>query len=511
MPEAQGIAPERPLSARAARGSAWLISARIGTRAIDLATLMLLARLLTPADFGVVAVAMVLVQIVEAVFELPVSQVLVRIGSQRGDDGDCAMLDTAFTLGLLRGLALAGLLALAALPFARAYHDARLVPLICFLSLAPALRGMASPRMALYARALDFRRDFASDLAGKLCSFAVALVLARLTHSYWAIAGGTVASPAISSLASFCLAPHRPRLSLRHWREFAGFLGWVTASQVLSAINWQAGRLLLSGFVSRGSLGLFSLSSDLSGIPEQAIVKPVHRPLMSAFALVQDDPPRLRRAYLRSVAMLVSAGVPLMLCIGLLARPTIRLALGERWLGAAPLVTVLALANIAPLFAAPFPPLAMALGRTDRLFRRNLLEAVIRLPALTLGAWLWGAPGVAGAQALAGVAITLNMMAVAGKMIGVSVARQLLAPWRAMLAGGAAACVLLALRPLAEGQAGLGLFAALALCTTGGIAAYAAALFALWRCAGQPEGVEASIAQALGHVAGGMRRRLVAL
>jgi len=164
----------------------------------------------------------------------------VRIGSQRGDDGDCAMLDTAFTLGLLRGLALAGLLALAALPFARAYHDARLVPLICFLSLAPALRGMASPRMALYARALDFRRDFASDLAGKLCSFAVALVLARLTHSYWAIAGGTVASPAISSLASFCLAPHRPRLSLRHWREFAGFLGWVTASQVLSAINCSA-------------------------------------------------------------------------------------------------------------------------------------------------------------------------------------------------------------------------------------------------------------------------------
>ena len=280
---------------------------------------------------------------------------------------------------------------------------------------------------------------------------------------------------------------------------------------MLSAINWQAGRLLLSGFVSRGSLGLFSLSSDLSGIPEQAIVKPVHRPLMSAFALVQDDPPRLQRAYLRSVALLVSAGVPLMLCIGLLARPAIRLALGERWLGAAPLVTVLALANIAPLFAAPFPPLAMALGRTDRLFRRNLLEAAIRLPALALGARLWGAPGVAGAQALAGAAITLNMMAVAGKMIGVSVARQALAPWRAMLAGGVAACVLLALRPLAEGQAGLGLFVALAFCAAGGIAAYAAALFALWRCAGQPEGVEASIAQALRHVAGGMRRRLVAL
>ena len=171
----------RPLAARAASGSAWLIAARMGTRAIDLATLMLLARLLTPADFGVVAVAMVLVQIVEAVFELPVAQVLVRAASPAhrtsgatGDDR--AMLDPAFTLSVARGLVVAALLAAAALPFARAYHDGRLLGLICFLALAPALRGIASPRLALYARVLDFRRDCASDLVGKLCSFGVAVI-----------------------------------------------------------------------------------------------------------------------------------------------------------------------------------------------------------------------------------------------------------------------------------------------------------------------------------------------
>ena len=74
---AAGGAPPT-VAARAAKGSLWLVAARIGTRGIDLATLMLLARLLAPADFGVVAVAMVMVQIVEAVFDLPVSQVLVR-------------------------------------------------------------------------------------------------------------------------------------------------------------------------------------------------------------------------------------------------------------------------------------------------------------------------------------------------------------------------------------------------------------------------------------------------
>ena len=488
----------RPLAARAASGSAWLIAARMGTRAIDLATLMLLARLLTPADFGVVAVAMVLVQIVEAVFELPVAQVLVRAASPAhrtsgatGDDR--AMLDTAFTLSVARGLVVAALLAAAALPFARAYHDGRLLGLICFLALAPALRGIASPRLALYARVLDFRRDCASDLVGKLCSFGVAVILARLTHSYWAIAAGTVTSPAIATVASFVLAPHRPRLTLVHWREFAGFLGWSSASQVLSAVNWQAGRLLLSGFVPRAALGLFSLGSDLSGIPEQAIVKPVQRPLMSAFALVAFEPERLERAYLRSVASLVTAGTPLMLGIGLLAAPAIRLALGERWLGAAPLVTWLALGNIAPLFAAPFAPLAMALGRTDRLFRRNLIESAIRLPLIVAGAWAWGARGVAGAVALAAVAVSLNIMALVGRMIGVSLVRQLGAAWRSMVAGVLSAGVSVALCPITNGQTGLGLLLTLALCAAGGGVAYLAGLLAAWHLAGRPDGIEAAL------------------
>ena len=484
------------MAARAAKGSLWLVAARIGTRGIDLATLMLLARLLAPADFGVVAVAMVMVQIVEAVFELPVSQVLVRAAAPEGSWGDRAMLDTAFTLSVLRGVAVAVLLSVSALPFARAYHDARLLGLISFLALAPALRGIASPRLALYARVLDFRRDCTADMVGKLCSFGVAVGLARLTHSYWAIAAGTVTSPAIATLVSFVLAPYRPRFTLAHWREFAGFLGWSSAAQVLSAINWQAGRLLLSGFVPRAELGLFSLGSDLSGIPEQAIVKPVQRPLMSAFALVAQEPERLRRAYLRSIATLVSVGTPLMLAIGLLAAPAIRLALGERWLGAAPLVTCLALGNITLLFVAPFAPLAMALGRTDRLFRRNLVESAIRLPLIVLGAWVWGAPGVAGAVAVASLLVSANILALGARMIGVGLLGQLAAGWRALLAGGVAAAVLVAVRPLAAGHDGLALLTALALCVGAGGAAYLAVLLAAWHLAGRPEGAEAAMVRA---------------
>jgi O-antigen/teichoic acid export membrane protein len=192
-----------------------------------------------------------------------------------------------------------------------------------------------------------------------------------------------------------------------------------------------------------------------------------------------------------------------MACLGLLAAPIIRLALGPRWLGAAPLVTCLALAYIAPLFAAPFPPLAMALGRTDRLFRRNLLEAAIRLPTVAAGAWLWGASGVAAAQALAVVVISLNIMGVAGRMIGASIGSQLGAAWRALVAGALTMGVLLALRPLTDGAEGARLLAALALCGFGALGAYAAGLLALWLAAGRPEGIETTLMRA---VALGARR-----
>ena len=100
---------------------------------------------------------------------------------------------------------------------------------------------------------------------------------------------------------------------------------------------------------------------------------------------------------------------------------------------------------------------------------------------------------MAGAVAVAAVAVSLNIMALVGRMIGVSLARQLAAAWRAMLAGCVAAGVLLALCPITDGQAGLSLLATLALCVGGGGAAYLAALLAAWHMAGRPEGVEAAL------------------
>lgn len=473
---------------RTASASVWLITARIGARAIDFVTLLMLAHLLAPADFGIIAIPMVMVQILEAVFEMPTGQVLAREPTITPD-----LLNTAFTLSLLRGAALAVLLALASFPLTRIYGDARLGPLVCCLSLAPAFRGIVSPRLFLYAKAIDFRRDFAMDVIGKLFGFATAVTLARLTHSYWAIAAGTVATPAMMTVVSFSLAPCRPRLTLARWRDFAAFIGWTSASQAVSALNWQAGRLVLSGLVNRAALGNFSLASDLALIPEQAVIKPILRTLMMGFILVREDAERLRRAYLFSLQGLVWAGTPLMVGLSMLAQPAVRLMLGAHWAAAAPNVEALALILLMPLFSAPMPPLALALGRPEMILRRNLFELALRLPAIIIGAWLGGIGGAILGQAVATAAATLNQMSLVNRLAGIGVAQQLRRCARAGIAGGAMTTVLALMRPLTDGQTGLGLACMVIVCAICGLATYGGALLLLWRCAGQPDGPEDSV------------------
>jgi len=485
----ENIPAEPPISARTGSGAAWLISSRFATRGVDLATLAILARLLDPAAFGLVAIAMTLLLIVEAVFELPILQALVRI-----EVLEHGHFDTAFTLGVIRGGVLALTMALCAWPFALIYGDHRLAPLICVLALAPAMRGVISPRMAIFARQINFRRDFVIEIAGKTAALVAAATIAFTTHSYWAIIAGTVATPTVTAAASFGFAPYRPRLSLAHWPAFRSFLGWSSAAQVLSAISWQCDRLLLGHFTTPASLGRYALASDVAAIPDTALVVPIGRPLMAAFTLIRDDAARLRQAYLKASSTIVLLGLPLCLGLSLLADPVVRLLLGGKWMAAIPLLRWLALASVPMLAVAPFAGLAMAEGRTDTLFRQKVIEAAIKIPAIALAAMFLGIAGVIAVRIGTSVVLTIVTMVLVRRISGVTVSRQLKGVARPFASGGAMALALALVAPeLAAIRSPALLGAALAGTVVLGAVVYGASGIILWRLAGRPDCLEAQI------------------
>nr|WP_277923108.1 lipopolysaccharide biosynthesis protein [Sphingomonas sp. CARO-RG-8B-R24-01] len=476
------------ITARTVSGAAWLVAARLGTRAIDFVTLLLLANVLLPGDFGMVAVALTLVQIIEAILEIPVGQVLVRSHTITRD-----LLDAAFTIGLLRGIVLAVVIAICAEPFAILYHDVRLAPLICFLGVAPAARGLTSPAMTHFAKAIDFRRDLLIELSGKVATLGCSVSLAVATRSYWAIAFGTVAGPMAMLLLSYAFAPYRPRLSLAQWRAFAHFVGWSTAAQLVNALNWQIGRLLLGRFVSKADLGAYSLALDIAGLPEQSIVRPIGRPLLSAFAALQHDHQRLVAAYARTTNSILTIGLPVMLGLSLLAEPAVRLALGAKWQPSWPILQWLALAVIPPLLTAPLGSLAMVLGRTEIFLRRNLIELAVSAPLFLTGAYFYGTYGVVAAHLVIGTAMAFTSTMLVRRLTHIPVHRQLSGSWRTACAGGGLTLVLLALRPYLHGLTGLSLAVGLIACAAIAVASYAALLLLLWRLDGEPPGIEATL------------------
>lgn len=491
--------PHRRTSVRVAGAGLWLVAGRLGAKVVDFVALIVLAGLLTPADFGLVAMAMTVILLVEAVLDMPLTQSIVRAETPGAAD-----YDTAFTLGLLRSGVLCAIVLGVAWPAAAFYGEPRLPLLLCALMLAPLLRGAQSPRLADYMRRYDMRPSFVNELAGKVCALAAVAILALATRSYWAIAAGTIITPMVMVALSYVWAPYRPRLDLGRWREFHDIVGWNSLTQLISALSWHIDRILLGRVLPLGALGGYTLSKDLIGIPFQAILYPVASPLLNAFARASDAEAR-RRTWIKSLNAAMFVMGPLLTGMAILSAPAIHTLLGSEWAQAAPYMSALAVTALPGAVTPLLSPLAIAAYRTRMVTIRTLAEFAIKLPLTILGVWHWGVWGAILAQAAATGAGAVYVLFGARSLTGAPVLGQILSMWRTLAGVAVLAGVTLLLCPsvaaAGEGwrdRAVLGLLTGLTFAA--GLAGHVATCLLLWRVSGRPAGVESLLLDALGVV-----------
>ena len=425
--------------------------------------------------------------------ELPVGMALVTFPTRTK-----LHYDTAFTIQLMRGIALALVLLILAWPLSQIYSDHRLIGLISALGIAPASRGLGSPRIVDYSVNFNFWPNFIMEVSGKLVALALSVSLAWSTRSYWSLALGTIAAPITMLVVSYCYAPYLPALSLKRWSDFSVFLRWTTASQTLAALAWQMDQLMLGRFVSRFELGRFSMAANLSVLPTQIFVVQVINPLVVAFSSVREDASRLKAAYHKSAISIVAIGLPIMVGMSMCAEPMIRLILGEKWLAAAPILSWLSLSMVPSLFVSPLGPLAITLNKTGILFRLVAIELVIKLPLMLVAVLYYGIPGVIAVRLATAVVVAGFAMLAARKLIGLSMRDQLLGPWRPMMSVVIMALVIVPLEASVANVAEVSqLIPGLAIVVGVGAIAYASSMFLLWRLAGCPDGLEFNVASLL--------------
>lgn len=385
------------LFGRTLSGMKWSLLAEAGEALLALGIVMTLARLLTPAQFGQVAAAMIFVALADTVVRQGLGPALVqRFALNRRH------LATGFALSLGAGLALAGVLFAFAPRLAALAGAPDGAALLQTLALVTALTGFGVVSEHRLRRALRFRALAGASLLAKGLGYGcVAIALALAGQGAWALAGGIVAHQALFTLAVLALAPPRRGFGTR--RREAGELmqtgAGFSALGLLGVVSGRTVNLIIARSLGADALGLFTRAQGLALAPAR-LSPALSGVLLPAMARRQRRPARLRAATLDAVAMLSLAALPACAALALSAPQVVAVVLGPQWAGAAPVLSILALAGVLQLFNAIHVPVIRALGAVWRETRLRLLYLVL-LAGAAWWAARFGLAAVAGAVALA--------------------------------------------------------------------------------------------------------------
>lgn len=475
------------LTARVARGAGWIVGGRFVMGLLGFLNTVIVARLLLPDDFGVVAIGLGAMQILTNVSDIGVGQAVIKFRDAGRSD-----LDTLFTLSMIRGLIIAAALVGLARPAAAFYGDERVFWVFCGAALYPLFTAFINPKFFEFERDLDYSKEFIATVIFKLAGVVVSIVVAVIYRSYWAMILGLAANGFVQMLLSYAMRPYRPRLTLVSFKKVFGFSGWLAGVGILSALSNKLDPLIIARAMGAAGAGHYFMGMQLAELPTRELAFPASRAIYPGLAELQGDPARARDAYLKGVEALAAIAMPAAIGFALIARDLIPFLLGDKWADAVPVVEI-----ITPVMGAQMPYLAtqfyaMALGATRLVFFRELAFLMVRTPIFVAATLAYGLKGAAAAVAACGVLFIALNLTLYARVSGDALWRPVWRARRSFFASAAMAAAVLALR----GSGAVDPFAPLlriGVEITLGAGVYIAAHWVFWRMEGLPDGVERMI------------------
>lgn len=470
-----------------AAAAAWVIFQRLAVRVIGLISTLILVRLLVPADFGIVALATAFSTGLDVIMELGFDFALINARTSERE-----RYDTAWTLSVLRGLIVGGLLAGAAWPLAQFYGDARLFDVMLWLGLAFFIAGFQNIGVVDFRKDFRLEKEFSLLVWSKVISFAVTIALAWITRDYRALVAGILVNKAASVALSFTMHPFRPRFRLQGCAGFLHFSKWLLVVNLVNLVNARVDRVILGKVAGAAPVGIFSVAHEISTLATTELIWPIARALFPGYAKIAAEPQKLPQAFLDAAGLIMLLSAPVTAGIALMAVPIVHIALGPDWLAAIPVIQILALYGFLDMPTANVKALFLALGRPDLVARRDIPAAIVLVPALIVGSTVAGATGAAWALVASAAVTFVVSFVLLRRSIAIDASSIARVSWRPFVAALVMGAAVLAfdIRDAEAGTATL-LAETLARCLFGAVV-YIAACLGLWWLSGKPAGAEAS-------------------
>lgn len=470
-------------------------------RGLDLLGTLIVARLISPEAFGIVAAAMIVLQLVSSLTELNIFDALVQREKLEQDD-----YDTAFTFGLLRGGIIVLIMLAVAYPFALSLSDLDIAYVTAALGIVPLARALRSPRLADYGRRVEYLVPVSMDFLGRLIGFITMLVIAFMAKSYWAIVAGLFLGAFIGTALSYVVAPYKPSLSMKKAKWLFGFSGWMNLFAATNAALGQFDRYFLGTRFGANLLGIYTVASSVASQLLWSLAAPIMNSLFAGLSNVKSDPARLRRAYLLGQHVIVAIMMPIGVGLAVIAEPGILLLMGPDWQSAGLLISILAPATALQMMTVGAQALSMALGNTRPLFIRNLIALAFNIPAIIWGTLIAGAIGAAAARALTIAFLVALNMSLVKSLISIGYVEQLRNCMRTLVSCLVMLVAVIALMDQGVVATGEPDLVGLLITIAGGAIVYTATHFALWRLGGSPDGIEAILTEQVQRVTSTLRK-----
>lgn len=466
------------------KGVAWMGLFQLVDRGVGLLSVAILARLLTPDDFGLVAIAAIFVAFLELIRAVGFDMALIQ-----NQSAERRHYDTAWTFYVLCGAFSAIALVALSVPSAYFFDEPRLVGVLSFMAIGSLVGGFENIGVVAFRKELSFDREFRFQVSRRLITFVATICLALVFRNYWALVASTVVGRIVSVVISYQVHPYRPRFSLSAWRELFHFSKWLLLNSFNYYVEVRSAHFVLGG-VSAGALGLFSVSEQLSRLPFSQIMVPINRAVFPGYAKLATELSQIRAAFLKVISTVSLLAIPVGVGIAATAELLVSLALGDEWLGAIPVIKVLALCGAFSAVNSNVHFVYVALGHVRAFWVLSGIYTLVLLPLVIGLALTYGAVGAGFAHLItAAICLPLFLWAAARKL-ELSCSLLLANLWRPVVSSAVMFAIVRAAYGSVTTEGSLAdvgwLLALIAL----GVAAYSVVLLSLWQIVGRPEGAE---------------------
>ncbi|CAB1220499.1 lipopolysaccharide biosynthesis protein [Acinetobacter bouvetii] len=391
----------KDIKKKAIKGGVLTISSRLLTIVIQISSIIVLSRLLSPTDFGLIAMVTAITAFMGIFRDMGLSTAVIQ-----KKDLEYKQINTLFWLNTGIGVFLT-LLTIALSPFiASFYNHPELQPVVMLLAITFVIASIGAQHAALLQRELNLKPKVIADIVGAAITLLTSIGMAYLGYGFWSLAWGTV----IGAIATTCLyfrgssfTPSKPKI-VEGTRDLINFGLNVTLFEILNYFHRNLDNILIGRVWGPLILGLYSRAYQLMMLPISSLREPINAIALPVLSRLQDDPDSYKAYYKNIATLLAFLSMPLMAFLVVNAENIIYLALGKGWSGVVPIFVLLGISGFIQAVASLRGLVLLSLGLSKKYVIWGIVNTLCVSVAFILGV-KWGAEGIAISYAIVNYAI----------------------------------------------------------------------------------------------------------